>query len=146
MKKNKKPDTISTLLGMDTVVDGTLEFTDTIRLDGKVKGRITSGEGTLIIGEKAIIEADISVGMAIIKGDVSGKVKAHDSIQIHSPAKITGDLQAPSISIDTGVIFNGTCSMEGAPQTAKKFRFGKDKNPETARPEPEEKNSKNLDN
>ncbi|NNF98755.1 MAG: polymer-forming cytoskeletal protein [Desulfobacteraceae bacterium] len=146
MKKNKKPDTISTLLGMDTIVDGTLEFSDTIRLDGKVKGKITSREGTLIVGEKAVIEAEISVGMAIIKGEVSGRMEARDSIQIHAPAKITGDIHAPSISIDSGVIFNGNCSMEAQPAAQKKFMFGRDKNPESQVPEPEEKKSKNLDN
>lgn len=146
MKKNKKSDTISTLLGMDAMVDGTLEFSDTIRLDGRVKGTITSVDGTVIVGEKAVIEAEISVGVAIIRGEVVGRIEAKDQIQIHAPAKITGDIVAPSISIDAGVTFNGNCSMQEIPATAKKFMFGRDKNADKSEPETKEKKSKNLDN
>jgi cytoskeletal protein CcmA (bactofilin family) len=111
MKKQAASDHISTLLGIGTTVEGTLAFKDTIRLDGNVNGKILSESGTLIIGEKAVVNATIHVGAAIIKGTVDGQVQARERIDIHAPAKITGDIQAPVISIETGVQFNGQCSM-----------------------------------
>jgi cytoskeletal protein CcmA (bactofilin family) len=111
MKRKDTTDHISTLLGMGTTIEGTLAFEDTIRLDGKVVGKILSEKGTLIIGERATIEAEIQVGTAIINGTVNGHIKAAERIDVHAPAKITGDIQAPIVSIETGVAFNGKCSM-----------------------------------
>ncbi len=115
MKKKEKPksspETISTLLGKDTVIDGILEFKETIRVDGRIKGKVVSDDGTLIVGEKALIEADIKVKAAIIRGEVEGRIEANQLIEVYAPAKITGDICAPTISIDAGVVFNGKCSM-----------------------------------
>ncbi len=111
MKKKERTDHISTLLGAGTAIEGTLAFKDTIRLDGMVNGKIFSERGTVIIGERAVVEAQIRVGTAIIKGTVNGQIKADERIEVYPPAKITGDIQAPVVSIETGVFFNGNCSM-----------------------------------
>ena len=111
MKKKETADHISTLLGVGTAIEGTLAFKDTIRLDGAVNGKIHSDKGTVIIGERAVVEAQIRVGTAIIKGTVTGHIQASDRIEIYPPAKITGDIQSPVVSIETGVFFNGNCSM-----------------------------------
>jgi cytoskeletal protein CcmA (bactofilin family) len=111
MKKKESSDHISTLLGVGTTIEGTLSFKDTIRLDGAVNGKILSEKGTVIIGERAVVEAQIHVGTAIVKGTVNGHIQAGERIDVYPPAKITGDIQAPVISIETGVFFNGNCSM-----------------------------------
>ena len=111
MKKKERVDHISTLLGVGTIIEGTLEFKDTIRLDGSVHGNIVSEKGTVIVGERAVVEAHIRVGTAIVKGTVNGRIQASERIELYPPAKITGDIQAPVISIETGVYFDGKCSM-----------------------------------
>ena len=111
MKRKDTTDQISTLLGMGTAIEGILNFNDTIRLDGKVVGKIFSEKGTLIVGERAVIEAEINVATAIVNGTVNGHITATQRIDILAPAKITGDIQAPVVSIETGVAFNGKCSM-----------------------------------
>ena len=125
MKKEKKQSTaesstISTLLGRDTEIEGTLRFKETIRVDGKVKGKLISSDGTLIVGEHARLDAEISVGVAIVRGNVTGKVEAAQRIEVYSPAQIAGDISAPSVAIDSGVVFNGNCTMQsGKAQIAK---------------------------
>jgi cytoskeletal protein CcmA (bactofilin family) len=111
MKKKERADHISTLLGVGTTIEGALAFKDTIRLDGAVNGKIFSEKGTVIIGERAVVEAQIRVGTAIVKGTVNGHIQASERIEVYPPAKITGDIQAPVVSIETGVLFNGNCSM-----------------------------------
>jgi cytoskeletal protein CcmA (bactofilin family) len=127
MKKKERTDHISTLLGVGTAIEGTLTFKDTIRLDGSVNGKIISEKGTVIIGERAVVDARIHVGSAIIKGTVNGHIQAAERIEVLPPAKIAGDIQAPAISIESGVVFNGNCSMgkprpflTDSPQTDKK--------------------------
>lgn len=112
MGKKKKLGSISTFLGYGSVIEGTLEFEGTIRLDGSVKGKITSNGGTVIIGEKAVINADIIVDGAIVMGEVNGTIDAKERIEVYPPGRVIGDIQAPVISIDTGAVFNGSCGMK----------------------------------
>ena len=117
MGKDKKrpaaePSSISTLLGRDTQIEGALTFKETIRVDGRIKGKLVSTQGTLIIGENAQIEADVQVGVAIIRGKVHGRVEAEQRIEIYAPAQVHGDISAPTVTIDSGVVFNGNCQMQ----------------------------------
>jgi cytoskeletal protein CcmA (bactofilin family) len=112
MKKERKTDSISTFLGADASVDGSIEFQGTIRVDGKVTGKISSNGGTVIVGEKSVIHADISVSVAIVMGEVDGTVDAKDRIEIYPPGRVGGDIQAPVISIEPGGILNGRCTMK----------------------------------
>lgn len=107
--------TISTLLGRDTVIEGTLTFKETIRVDGRISGRLISSEGTVIVGENAVLEADIQVGTAVIRGKVTGRVEASKRIEIYAPAQVNGDISAPAVAIDSGVSFNGNCKMQAPP-------------------------------
>lgn len=113
-KKRSAPEagTISTLLGRDVQIEGTLNFKETIRIDGLIKGKLMSSQGTVIIGENAVIEADVHVGVAIIRGKVNGRVEAGQRIEIYAPAQVAGDISAPTVTIDSGVVFNGNCQMQ----------------------------------
>lgn len=113
MKKREKQSdsSVTTFIGSDARIEGTIEFDGAIRLDGKVEGKIKSSGGTVIVGEKAVINADINVGVAIIMGHVKGVVEADSRIEISPPGCVEGDIHAPVISIDAGVIFNGNCAM-----------------------------------
>jgi cytoskeletal protein CcmA (bactofilin family) len=104
--------TISTLLGRDTIIEGTLTFKETIRIDGRVSGKLISSDGTVIVGENAVLDADIQVGIAVIRGKINGRVEASKRIEIYAPAQVNGDINAPAVSIDSGVFFNGNCKMQ----------------------------------
>lgn len=112
--------TISTLLGRDTSFEGTLSFKETIRVDGRIKGKLMSSDGTVIVGENAVIEADIDVAVAIIRGKINGRIEAGQRIEVYPPAHIDGDISAPSVAIDSGVVFNGTCRMTDTSTTGSK--------------------------
>ena len=112
MKKTKTPQAIDTLLGAGTSIEGTIEFNNTVRLDGNVTGKISSKQGTVIIGKKAIVYAEIIVDTAIIMGEVNGTIRAKEKIEVYPPGRVVGDIHAPVILIESGVIFNGNCSMK----------------------------------
>ncbi len=119
LKKEKRSTadttTISTLLGRDTVIEGSLSFKETIRIDGRVSGKLISTEGTVIVGENAVLDADLQVGVAVIRGKINGRIEAAQRIEIYAPAQVNGDIVAPTIAIDSGVIFNGNCKMQRQP-------------------------------
>lgn len=109
MKKTK--DEIKAFLGRDTEFEGKLSFTGAVRIDGRFKGEIFT-EGTLIAGETAVIDSNIHASHVIISGEVKGKIVAEKRIEIHAPGKVLGNLKAPSITIDEGVVFEGNCQMQ----------------------------------
>ena len=89
---------------------GELEFDDTMRIDGKFNGAITS-KNELIVGESANIEGDIHVGRIAISGTVIGKIVADQRVEIHRNGKVYSDIDTPALIIEEGAIFQGNCSM-----------------------------------
>jgi cytoskeletal protein CcmA (bactofilin family) len=116
--KERHSDGISTLLGEDARIEGLLDFEGTLRLDGKLEGTLTGRNGTLIVGEKAVLKAEITVKNAVIMGTVTGTVEALEKIELYPPAKIDGDIMAPKVTIEAGAILNGKCLMT-SPETQK---------------------------
>ena len=106
----KKRDEINAFLGKNTGFEGKLSFTGAVRIDGRFKGEILS-EGTLIIGESAEVESDVHISHIIISGEFKGNIFAKTRIEIHAPGRVFGNLQAPVVVIDEGVIFEGNCRM-----------------------------------
>ena len=101
---------ISGLLEKGCEFEGKLTFEGTVRINGRFNGEIFS-EGTLVVGEGANIEGKVDVGNIIIHGEVKGTIRAHDRIEMHTPAVVEGDITAQTLVIDEGVIFEGSCQM-----------------------------------
>jgi cytoskeletal protein CcmA (bactofilin family) len=89
---------------------GELEFEDTMRIDGKFNGKISS-KNELIVGESAHIEGDIHVGRIAISGTVVGKIIADTRVEIHRNGKVYSDVDTPALIIEEGAIFQGNCVM-----------------------------------
>ena len=110
---------VTTLLGRGSEFEGKLSFEGTVRVDGKLSGEIFT-EDTLIIGEGAEVRAEINVGAVIIEGSVQGNIHAKRSVEIHTPGRVRGNIITPSLFIEKGVMFDGSCQMEpSAPQIAR---------------------------
>ena len=124
---------ITTLLGRGAAFEGKLTFEGTVRIDGKFRGEVFS-EDTLVIGEGALVEAEIDIGEVIIQGTVVGNIKAKRSIEIHAPGRVKGDITTPSLQIDKGVIFEGRSFMEGATKAAPTPAAAKPNGPTPVKP------------
>lgn len=110
MKKTQRG--IQTFLGPETTLEGKLAFEGTVRLDGHFTGTIESNGGVIVVGEGAVINADILVDTATVSGKVSGNIRATRCIELHPTARVFGDLHAPVVVIDAGVVFQGHCTMK----------------------------------
>jgi cytoskeletal protein CcmA (bactofilin family) len=103
---------ITALLGRGTRFEGKLHFEGRVRIDGVFKGEIKS-EDTLIIGDGAEVHAEIDVATVIIRGGVvHGNIRAKTALEIHAPGRLVGNIQSPSLFIDRGVEFQGSCRMD----------------------------------
>ena len=86
-------------------------FAGTLRIDCHVKGLLDAGSGTLIVGRLGHCEGEAFVGTALVEGVVSGNIHASELIALGAEARVTGDIEAPTISIGRGAIFEGRCHM-----------------------------------
>ena len=112
-KNMKKEDSqIIAYMGEDTVFNGSLNFDGTVRIDGKLEGKVVT-EDTLIIGETGHLVAEITAGTVICMGRVEGTIVASKKVEIHSTSKVMGNIKSPGIDIELGGILDGTCDMTG---------------------------------
>ena len=110
MKKND--DDIKAYMGEDTVFNGSLNFSGTVRIDGNFEGEVIT-EDTLIVGETGHLRAKISAGTVICMGRVEGTVMATKKVEIHSTSRVVGNIKSPALYIELGGVLDGTCDMSG---------------------------------
>ena len=105
-------DQIKAYMGKDTVLNGSLNYDGTVRIDGKFEGKVIT-EDTLIIGESGHLMAEIHAGTVICMGRVEGTIVASKKVEIHSTSKVLGNIKSPAIDIELGGILDGNCDMSG---------------------------------
>ena len=101
---------LNAFLGEGTSFKGTLTFEGTVRIDGRLEGEIFTKD-TLVIGEGALVSATIHAGVVVISGTVRGDITAERKIDIHASGRLFGNISTPSLVIEEGVVFEGTCTM-----------------------------------
>jgi cytoskeletal protein CcmA (bactofilin family) len=109
---DKKSDkSLITMLGPESVFEGTIRVPHTLRIDGVFKGQIETS-GMLTIGNDGQVEATIIAKSAIIGGKVTGSVVAEERVVLESSSSLIGDLRTRDLVINEGAIFHGKCSMK----------------------------------
>lgn len=96
--------------GGGTVIDGTIRATNSVRVDGKIKGKLIC-KNTLTIGVNGEIEGDVEAKNAIIGGKIKGRIKVTEKLVLEAKSVLIGDLKASKLLIDEGAVFEGTSDM-----------------------------------
>jgi cytoskeletal protein CcmA (bactofilin family) len=96
---------------------GELRFRDTLRIDGRAKGRIVS-DNTLIVGETGQVDAEIDCGVVSIRGRVSGTVRGRQRIELLAGCRVEATLVAPKLLVEDGAFYQGDCRMGDPPEGA----------------------------
>lgn len=113
--KQNHVEAINTIVGEGSVVEGHFEVTDSIRIDGTFRGKITSS-GSLVVGTQGEVEADlIQVKDAVVDGRVKGPLDASRSVRLGSSAEVNGDITTQVLVVEEGAVLHGTCAV--APNT-----------------------------
>jgi cytoskeletal protein CcmA (bactofilin family) len=107
------PGELNSIVGKGSVLEGNFEVQSSVRIDGRVKGNVKSGD-TLIVGKDGEVEGEITAKNVVIGGRVNGKIDATGRVVLESTAVFTGDLKTGRLVIDEGAVFNGQCSMKEA--------------------------------
>src|SRR2546428_4677531 len=115
-----KDGSLSGFVGSGTVITGEASFKSMLRVDGRYSGRIASTGGALIVGAGGQVDANIEVAVATIHGIVNGDIIASERVELGRAAKLTGNIQTPSLIIEQGATFEGSCKMLKAADKAPK--------------------------
>ncbi len=90
--------------------EGNLKATGVIHVNGEYKGTIETPD-TLIFGPKARMSGTVKAGVVVIYGHVEAQVVARHRIEMKKPAIFKGEITAPSLQVEEGVLFEGSSSM-----------------------------------
>ena len=101
---------ITTIFGKETSFQGVLEFTKPLQINGFFEGEIKT-DGTLVIGDSAVVKADIQAGIVIVGGEVTGNIVASKKLEMLETGKVYGNIKTAKLHIADGVVFDGNCEM-----------------------------------
>ena len=125
MLRNKEPEgAMNTIVGKGTKIEGNMEVTQSIRIDGSFKGSLSASE-TLIVGSTGdLSDVTVNVKNAVIGGKITGNITASNKVTLESTSRLTGDLTAKLLVIEEGALFSGNC-RSGEQNTLAKQGFDK---------------------
>lgn len=107
----------SNVIGKGTVIEGNIETSGNIRIEGKVIGNIKS-RAKVALGNGSQVDGNITAQNADVEGQVKGKIDIQEILQLKSTAVIMGDISTSKLVIEPGASFNGSCKM-GSPNPFK---------------------------
>jgi cytoskeletal protein CcmA (bactofilin family) len=125
LARDIKEGTLSGYVGNGTSLTGEASFRGMLRIDGHLTGRVTSSDGTLLVGTNGQVDADIEVAVATINGTVNGDIIATERLEMGRAAHVKGNIQTPSLMIEQGAIFEGSCRMLQLKESREKQREAK---------------------
>ncbi len=114
-KKPQRAEPSSKTIEINAEMHGSLSFKE--QVDLKINGHFTGSldvRGTLTVGERAEVEADILGDNVVIAGKVKGNVGAAKMLTLLPTAVLIGNINAPKLNIVEGAIFQGNCQMSPA--------------------------------
>ena len=109
MKKNTKI-ILSTIIGKKSKIDGDLNITGGIRIDGEITGNVKT-DSFLTLSKNGIIKANVTAKECLISGKIEGDVIVEDVLEIGETGRIDGSIKAGKLIINSGAVFNGNCLM-----------------------------------
>jgi cytoskeletal protein CcmA (bactofilin family) len=120
-KNQSKNATVDTLIGPKTRINGDVEFTGGLHIDGHVNGNVRGdpNQGTFVsVSEHGCIEGSVVAPSVILNGIVKGDIEAGDRVELGAKARVLGNVQYTVIETAVGAQINGKLIHRTNPGTA----------------------------
>lgn len=109
-KTTEEGKNIETVIGAQVKMEGDFQGEGDVTVEGEVKGTLKT-KGNLIIKEGAKIQAEVSAKNAKVSGEIHGNITVAEKIELASSAKVVGDIVTGVISVESGALIEGHCSV-----------------------------------
>lgn len=104
------PQLTQTFIGPNVVLEGKISGSETVVIEGSVRGEINLS-ADLRIGGKARVEATVHAKNVVIEGRLTGDVSADERVELIASASVDGNIKAPKIVVAEGAKFRGSVDM-----------------------------------
>jgi cytoskeletal protein CcmA (bactofilin family) len=106
-------DEVIAFVGKGVEFKGVITYNGTVRIDGRLDGEIHTA-GVLMVGQEAVITAKVTAGTVISRGHITGDIVSVGRVRLLAPAVLNGSVKTPLLSMEEGVLLNGTLEMAKA--------------------------------
>ena len=107
------PDNTISIIGPGMAVVGDCKSEGTIRIEGKVEGRVEAAKA-VVIGKDGSVVGDISTQDAVISGRIQGSLTIASRLELQASCDVNGEINTRRIVLEEGAMVNGTVKM-GSP-------------------------------
>lgn len=104
-------------LAAELHVVGVIEGDEDLFVAGTIDGDVLLA-ARLVIEPTGIVRGDVTASQVIVRGQLSGNVRASELIRVESEAQLLGDLAAPRVVVAPGARFRGKVAQRIAPRPA----------------------------
>lgn len=115
MFSRKNKNTIDSLIGISTSIEGNVYFKGGLRIDGHIKGNViaeASVSSMLVISEQARIDGEVRAGHVVVNGEINGPVYSTELIELQGKARISGDVHYKALEMMNGALVTGKLTHE----------------------------------
>ena len=93
------------------VIEGDVEGSEDLVIDGKVDGTIELRQHALTVGPTGRVKAQLSAKSVVVLGDVSGNIQASERVRIGETGSVEGAVSAPRLVMADGAQLQGRVDM-----------------------------------
>ena len=98
-------------IGAGLLLKGELYGEEDVIIEGRVEGKITLKQHSVIIEESGRIDADITANSICVAGEVHGNLHGTEQVVLLKTGRVEGDIRAKSVTLETGTQFKGSIDM-----------------------------------
>jgi cytoskeletal protein CcmA (bactofilin family) len=103
--------TYPTRIDKSLEVNGDVIGSESLYIDGKVKGTINLPGSRVTVGRNGQVTADICAREVVVLGAVQGNIDASERVNINSEGSLIGNVIAQHVSIAEGAFFQGVVDI-----------------------------------
>jgi cytoskeletal protein CcmA (bactofilin family) len=109
-RSNTEDNTVNTVIGRGSVIDGIFTVQGSVRVDGRLRGTMEVS-GSLFVGKEGEIDGEVRVRDAFVGGKVKNKILASGRVTLEPKSVVQGEVNTSRLVIEEGAIFEGNCVM-----------------------------------
>ncbi len=108
-RSEKQAASIDTLIGRSASVQGDIEFSGGLHIDGRVTGnvRVAGGNASVSVSEHGLIEGSIEASQVVLNGTVNGDIHAAERVVLGAKARVRGNVSYGVIEMALGAEITG---------------------------------------
>ena len=107
-RRPSRPKNLAAVVGKDCEIEGRCRFTGVAIVEGRLAcDRVTAEH--LVIGDSGTVAGVIEATLVIVRGTVTGNIVAADRVELSATARVTGDIETPTLTMEAGAVVEGHC-------------------------------------